>query len=62
MHEQAQSDSLCIELQEIWLSIAQPSYSSKTPELSLGAVYVTSGILTALKLGLIVAKPRKEKE
>jgi hypothetical protein len=63
MHNQAQFDSLCIELQEIWSSIAHPSHSSKAPpELTLGAVYVTGGVLTALESGFIVAKPGKEKE
>jgi hypothetical protein len=63
MHNQAQFDSLCIELQEIWSSIAHPSHSSKAPpELTLGAVYVTGGILTALESGFIVAKPGEEKE
>jgi hypothetical protein len=63
MHNQAQFDSLCIELQEIWSSIAHPSYSSKTPpELTLGAVHVTGGVLTALESGFIIPKPGKEKE
>jgi hypothetical protein len=62
MHEQAQFDSLCIELQEIWSSIAHTSQSSKAPELTLGGVYVTGGVLTALEAGFIVPKPGKEKE
>jgi len=63
MHNQAQFDSLCIELQEIWSGIAHPSHSSNAPpELTLGAVYVTGGVLTALESGFIVAKPGKEKE
>ena len=63
MHNPAQFDSLCIELQEIWSSIAHPSHSSKAPpELTLGAVYVTGAVLTALESGLIVYKPGKEKE
>lgn len=63
MNDQAQFDSLCIELQEIWSSIAHPSHSGKAPpELALGAVYVTGGVLTALEAGFIVPKPGKEKE
>ena len=32
------------------------------PDLALGAVYVTGGVLTALEAGFIVPKPGKEKE
>lgn len=63
MHDQAQFDSLCIELQEIWSSIAHPSHGSMPPpEFALGGVYVTGGILAALESGFIVPKPGKEKE
>ena len=63
MHNRAQFDSLCIELQEIWSSIAHPSHSIKAPpELTLGAVYVTGGVLIALESGFIVPKPGKKKE
>lgn len=63
MHNQDQFDSLCIELQDIWSTMAHPSHSSKAPPLlTLGAIYVTGGILTALESGFIVPKPGKEKE
>ena len=63
MHTQAQFDSLCIELQEIWSSIAHPSHSNKPPpELTLRAVHVVGGVLTALESGFIIPKPGKEKE
>ncbi|KAG9234846.1 hypothetical protein BJ875DRAFT_530670 [Amylocarpus encephaloides] len=63
MHTQAQFDSLCIALQEIWSSAAQPSHGSHAPpELALGAVYVTGGVLAALEAGFIVPQAGKEKE
>jgi hypothetical protein len=63
MHSQEQFDSLCIEVQDIWSSIVNPSLDIKmSSELVLGTVYVTGGILTALESGYIVPKPGKEKE
>lgn len=64
MHTQDQFDSLCVELQDIWTSIAHPSHSISTApeELTLNAVYVTGAMLTAMEFGFIVARPGKEKE
>ena len=64
MHTQDQFDSLSIEVQEIWTSIAHPSHTSvkAPPELTLNAIHITGGILTALEAGFIVPKAGKEKE
>jgi len=62
IHEEVQFDSLCTELHEIWSRIVHPSYDDKTPETTLGVIYVTGGILSALEAGFVVPKPGKEKE
>jgi hypothetical protein len=44
VHNQAQFDIFCIELQEIWLSTTHQSHSKAAPsELSLGAIHVSGG-------------------
>ena len=61
-HEDVQFDSLCTGLQEIWSKIVHPSEGSKTLETTLGIIFVTGGILSAMEAGFIIPKPGRERE